>query len=251
MAQSGLCCGLYRGSIYLRDLGNPNGALLPVGNAEATITSETTEVNQPNYQSLGGNACSVSYVESVGIDMTLHCTSPENMAIAFSGSTIQAAAGTATDELHTVNAEGELIALDHAPNKDSIVVTKASTTYVVNEDYTVTNAGIIILEGTSMVLGDEIEVSYTYASNWVVEALNQGQKTFELVLDGENIGDDGSRAVVLKAWRVKIAPTDSFALIASEFASIAVSGEILKDDSKPTGSKFFRIEYGTTASGTY
>ena len=81
MAHSGLCCGLYRGSIYLRDLSNPNAALLPVGNAEATINQAMTEITTPNFQSLGGNACKVEYPESVTIDLVLHCTSPENLAM--------------------------------------------------------------------------------------------------------------------------------------------------------------------------
>ena len=72
------------------------------------------------------------------------------------------------------------------------------------------------------------------------------------MLDGANYGEDGTRAVVLKAWRVRLSPTDSFALISgSEFASIALSGEILRDDSRVSGSKFFNVEFATESESAY
>ena len=252
MAHSGLCCGLYRGTIYLRDLSNPNAALLPVGNAEATINQTMAEVTTPNFQSLGGNACKVEYPESVTIDMTLHCTSPENLAMAFLGEYGQLEGAAVVDEEHTVRAIGELIAFEHAPDKTApITVVNGATTYTVNTDYVVTNAGIKIIEGSTIPLGTVVEISYSYGDNWYVEAQTVAQKTFELVLDGANYGEDGQRAVVLKAWRVKMAPTESFILIGTEMASIALTGEILRDESKATGSKFFKVEFGAEVSGAY
>ena len=252
MAHSGLCCGLYRGSIYLRDLSNPSSALLPIGNAEATINQSMTEVTVPNFQSLGGNACKVEYPESVTLDLVLHCTSPENLAMAFLGEASQLEAGSVVEEEHTVRAVGELIAFVNAPDKTApITVKNGLTTYEVNKDYTITNAGIVIIDGTAIALNSTIEISYSYGENWVVEAQTVAQKTFELVLDGANYGEDGQRAVVLKAWRVKMAPTESFVIIGTEMASINLSGEILRDESKSTGSKFMKLEFGAQVAGAY
>lgn len=255
MPDSGLCCGLYRGTFYLKDLSNPSAALLPVGNAEATITQELTEITQANFQSLGGTACKVEYVNSVGLDLTLHCTKPENLAIAFMGEFAQKSAGTVVDEVHMVRSVDELIPFEHAPLKTSpITVTNAGgvTTYVLNTDYVVTNAGIKIIEGTNIAMNANIEISYSYGANWVVEAQTVSQKTFMVVLDGVNVGEDGERPAIFKAWRVKFAPTESFALISGEeFASLAISGEILRDESKVTGSKFFKAEFGAEAAGAY
>lgn len=253
MAHSGLCCGLYRGSFFIKDLSDPNAALLPVGNAEATIGQELTDISQPNYESLGGNACKVSFVNSVSLALTLHCTSPENLAIAFMGQASQKTGAAVTSEAHTVRAEGELIPFEHVPDKTVPVVVKSgATTFVLNTDYILTQAGIIILEGSAITPGTNITVDYTYGDNWVVEAQTVAQKTFMVVLNGVNVGEDGEKPVVLKAWRVKFAPTDSFALISGEeFASLALNGEILRDESKATGSKFFKAEFGTKASGSY
>lgn len=250
---SGICCGLYRGTFYAKDLSDPNAALLPLGNAEATITQEMAEITQENFESLGGNACKVTYPSSVGIDFTLHCTSPENLAIAFLGNAYQKDADSIVNEEHVVHAVHELIAFEHVPNKQQpIVVTDGgATTYQVERDYIITNAGIKIPETTTIPMGSTIEVSYSHGANWVIDAQTTAQKTFEIVLDGVNVGEDGGeRPVVLKAWRVKMSPTESFALIASEFASITVTGEILRDESKATGSKFMKVEFGDESSGS-
>src|SRR5690606_8409568 len=120
----------------------------------------------------------------------------------------------------TVNAIHELIPFEHVPMKSApIVVTSGLTTYQADVDYVLTNAGIQIIEGSTIALGSEIEVSYSYGENYFVDAQTVAQKTFLVVLDGMNVGEDGSKPVVLKAWRVKFSPTDSFALIAgTEFA---------------------------------
>lgn len=251
MAQKGLCCGLYRGTFYMRDLGNPNSALVPVGNAEAEITQSMTEITTPNFQSLGGNSCKVEYPESVGLNMTLHCTKPDNLALAFLGEAIRKESGVKTEN-YTVYDYDSLIAFESVPLKDTIVVTDGVTPYVVNKDYVVTNAGITIPEASTIPLNSEIEVTYSHGSNWTVEAQTVAQKTFEVVLDGVNVGEDGNRAVVLKAWRVKFAPTDNFSLISgSDFASIQISGEILRDESKQSGSKFFKIEFSGDVESPY
>lgn len=253
---SGLCCGLYRGSFFLKDLSNPNAALLPVGNAEATITQELTEISQPNFQSLGGSNCKVEYVESMGLDLTLHCTSPENLAIALMGTASQLNGDTVTGELHPVNGIHELIPFNFIPRRDQeLVVTDEGgiTTYVENTDYIRTKSGIQIIEGSTIpVDGSKISVDYTYGDNYKVDFQTVSQKEFLVVLDGVNVGDGTDRPVVMKAWKVKFAPTDSFALISgTEFASLSVSGEILRDESKVTGSQFGVLEFGEAVSGVY
>jgi len=246
---SEMCCGLYRGTFYLKDLSDEDAALLPVGNAEANITQEMTEITQPNYQSLGGSACKVTYPESVNLDLILHCNSPENLAIAFLGQASQLVGAAVEDELHPVNSIGELIPFLHAPDKSIPVVIESAdglTTYDEGDDYVVTNAGIIIATGSSIpVAGANIRASYTYGANWRLDAQTISQKEFLVVLDGVNVGEGEEIPVVLKAWKVKFSPAETFALISGEdFASLEISGEILRDDTVLTGSKFFTVEWG-------
>lgn len=250
---SDICCGLYRGSIYLRDISDPTAGLLPVGNAEATINQTMAETSVPNYESLGGTACKIAYTESMTISLVLHCTSPENLAMAFLGEAYQATSEVVTGEKHTVKSEGQLIAFNKVPDlKQPLDVKAGATTYVANRDYKVTGAGIIILEGTTIPMNTELEIDYTAGQNWVIQTQTKGQKTFELVLDGMNYGGGEPRAVVLKLWQVRLSPTDSFALIAgTDFASINMTGEVLRDGTKVSDSAFGKIEFAVSADGAY
>lgn len=250
---SGLCCGLFRGEFYIKDLSNQNSGLVSLGNAEATITQEMTTISQPNFTSLGGSNCQVDYVDSVSLDLTLHCVNPENLAIGFMGSSYQKTGATVASESHTVFVKDSLIAFENVPDKTlPITVESGADTFVEGTDYVVTNAGIKIPETSTIDEGTVLEISYTYGDNWKLDAQTVSQKEYMVVLDGVNVGEGGETAVVLKAWKVKFAPTDSFALISgTDFASLAVSGEILRDQSKVQGSKFMTVEWGKVASGAY
>lgn len=254
MAHSDICCGLYRGSLYLKERGVDNAALLPVGNAEFSINQEMTELEQPNYQSLGGSACSVSYMNSMTLAMILHCMSPENLALAFLGESSRLTGGVVDDEEHVVNSVDELVPFEHTPDKSqAIVVTNEAetVTYVAGEDYVVTSAGIKILDG-DIVIGSTIKVSYTYGKNYVLDAATISQKEFYVVFDGINVGEGGERSVVIKFFKVKFSPTDTMPVISGDaFSSINLNGEVLRDESRATGSKFFQIEWGQQASGGY
>lgn len=253
---SDICCGLYRGKLFIKDLSNANNPLLPVGNAEISITQELTEIEQPSYETLGGTNCKVSYPSSVNLASILHCITPENLAMAFLGTAAQKTGNEIIDEEHPVNGIHELIAFESIPDKNyPIVVTDETglTTYVQDEDYILTNGGIQIIDGTTIpVDGSTILVSYIHGANYVVDAQTVAQKEYLVVLDGVNVGESGQRPVVLKAWKVKFNPVENFAVISDEeFASLELNGEIIKDSSKSVGSQYFKVEWGVEANGVY
>lgn len=257
MAHSDICCGLYRGTFFLKDLSSADNPLLEVGNAEATISQTLTEIEQESFQTLGGTACKVAFPKSVNLALVLHCMSPENLALAFLGDSSQLAGGQAIKELHPVNSIGELIPFNFVADKDGPIIVSDGATipviYVAGTDYVVTNAGIQIITGSAIpVDGSDVAVTYYYGKNYIVSAQTVGQKEFLVVLDGVNVGESGQRPVVLKAWKVKFNPTDSFALISgSNFASLNLAGEILLDTTKTTGSKYFKVEWGAKVNGLY
>lgn len=253
---SKICCGLYRGKIYLKDLSNSANPLLPVGNAEFTLNQTLKEITQPNFQSLGGNNCKVSYPEKISLDMVLHCISPENLAMAFMGENSVLTGDDVIDEEHSVNDDNELIPFLHIPDKTKdIIVTNSvgGTTYEVGTDYVLTNVGIQIVEGSNILTdGSLIKVSYTYGNNYRVDSQTVGQKDYLFVFDGANVGESGSRQIYLKAYKVKFDPTDTFAMLSGEeFGSLNLSGEILRDESQTVGSKFFFVEWGEESVGSY
>lgn len=249
MAHAELCCGFYRGSIYLKEYGNATAGLLPVGNAEFSISQSTKEITQPNFQSLGGSACKIAFSDTLNLDLKLHCTSPENLAMAFLGTVTEATHAIVTDELHHVSVGGELIPLNFVPDKTQpITVTYGTTptTATLGTHYVVTNAGILVIDApANPLIGVNIKVTYTHGKNYVIDMQTVTPKTFYFVLDGFQVGDSSEVPVVLKVWKVKFSPAESFAFIAGEdFASIDLKGEILRDESVLVGSKFAKLEFG-------
>lgn len=255
MSEKGLCCGFYRGSIFLRDLSNPRGAPLPIGNAEITLNQSMSTISTPNYESMGGNACELTQVDTIGVSLIVHCTKPTNMAKAFLGSAVEKKQDSVTDEEHTVYQEGQLIALDNVPLPETIVVKDSLGTFTEGEDYIVTSAGIIISEGSSITPDTVLKISYEYGKNWRVDAQTASQKNFEIVISGNNYGEAGNIPFVFKGHKLKLSPSDTFQLIGGQdFSSINLNGSLLPDDSKATKaelSKFFYIEFGMPKEEIY
>jgi len=253
-----LCCTLLRGTVYLREAvnsGTNTNPLLPVGNVtEFSISHEVTEVTQANYQSLGGTACKVSYVESADLNMTIGCLKARNWALATqgNGSYDNVAIDTVTDEAHTVNAQGELIEFANVPDQSiAVEVTDSAgtTTYDEGDDYIRVPAGIEIVVGGAITAATDILVDYGYGANTLIGALTTGQKEFEVVFSGVNEGETGQRPTKFKAYRVKFNPTEEISLLGDEFATLTVTGELLRDSSKMDAGagQFYFLEFGKVA----
>jgi len=247
-----LCCGYFRGQFYLKKEGTANPAL-PVGNASAfAINHELTEVEQEDFTSLGGTACSISYINSATISMTLNCLKARNLALAFQGTGAfgNISAGTITDYLYTTVALDELIPLAFIPDRVGVTVVEGATTFVENTDYIVSSAGIILISGGAITIGTDLEITYDYGISTIIQALTTGQQIFEIFFDGINVGEGGDQQVALRVFKVKFDPTSTFNLITTgEFGSVELTGTILKDNSKIGAgvSKYYNIEFGPVA----
>lgn len=233
-----ICCGYFRGDFYMKKVGDQNATFLPMGNVSAfAVNHDVTNVTQEDFRSLGGSSCAIDYINNATVTMTLNCLKKENLAIAFQGIASALAQTSVVDEEHEVEALGVLIPLAFIPQKSTVVVTDGATptpeTFVAGEDYIVTSAGIIPLVGGDITTADTLYVSYTYGAGNKVEAMTTGQQSFEIIFDGVNYGEDGQQEVVMRLFKVKFGPTATFNLLTSgEFATIEITGTILKDTSK-------------------
>lgn len=244
-----ICCGYFRGKFYMRKYGDSEAVFKEMGNASAfAINHDVTEITQEDFQGLGGNSCAISYINSATLNMTLNCLKKENLALAFQGTVKELTENTATEE-HDVEELGALIPLEFIPKKTTVVVTDGATptpeTFIEGEDYIVTSAGIIPLADGDITTSDTLDITYTYGVGNVVEGITTGQQVYEILFDGINYGEDGEQEVVLRVWRVKFGPTATFNLLtAGEFASLEVTGQILKDDTKVGAgvSKYYNFE---------
>lgn len=240
---------LGKGPIYA---GEKGAALLPVGNCSAlNFAVSENKISQPDYTSAGGGAANeVSRIDEVTGSLTLLDLSPKNLALAYRGATSIVAGGVSvTDERHIAYV-GALLPLDDLPDitdpGTSITVTKdpdgTPAVMVLNTDYEVTRAGIVVLEGGALADSDEVGIDYDKADSVVMQALVESGKEFYLVFDGLNEAQSG-KAVAITAHRIKFSPTQGTSLIGDEFAELPLEFSVLSDPSvSGTGiSKFFKV----------
>jgi len=252
------CCSLFRGTGSIRKTStaatNPN-PFLEIGNiTEWNVTHEITEIEQANYQSLGGVACKLEFIDSARVELTIGCLKARNIALALQGTGEfeNIVAGAVVDEVHTVVEAGQVIPLTRVPSPGAAMTVTdvgGATTFVEGTDYERRASGICIIEGGSIPDASDIEVSYSHGANTIVEALVSANGQYELMFDGYDYGENGqSVPVKILFHKVKLAPTENLQLIGDEFMTITIAGEILRDDSKTgTASKFYNIEKGALA----
>lgn len=119
----------------------------------------------------------------------------------------------------------------------------AGTTYVAGTDYEVVNLGIVILPTGNISASDDLLVNYTSKAVGKVEAIVGAQDEYEIVLAGINEAQADAPFTV-ECYRVKLSLPTSVALIADEFASLPIEGELLADSTitSSTESKFYRLQ---------
>ncbi len=237
---------LGKGKIYLRS--TSGGGAMPIGNCSAlTLAVETNSISQPDFTQPGGGVSNeIQRVASVSLAMTMLEFKPANLEIALRGTVAAVAAGAVSDERHTAYVNG-LVALDDvADSGQSITVVidpdNAATATTVDVDYTVTSAGIVILENGAISDSDEIGVSYTKDVANVVEAMTGSGDEYELVFDGLNEAET-DKAVVIRVHRVKWSPTTGLGFIGEDFGELPLEGSVLVDSTKIGAgvSRYFKV----------
>ena len=231
------------GKVYMREYGASAG-LVEIGNCTAlefAVQEETKELR--DYTSTGGGVLNeVRRITGVEIRLTMAEYSPDNLARALYGTTASEVAGTVTDESVTAY-KGGLVRLQY-PNPASVVVTDAAgtTTYTEGSDYEVRPGGIYILEGGAITDGEALLVDYSYGALDVIQALAASAGEWELVFEGLNEARSG-KPVIVDVWRCRFGAAANLSLIGDDFATLELTGKVLKDASKTSGlSQFFRVQ---------
>ena len=222
------------GIIYVngRDVGN-------VSAASFAIEQETK--TQKNYRGGGGNNAAVSIVSAVKLSLDLTSFNNENLALALRG-TIETVAGAAvTDEAITARLGGFTPTLKMIDTTIAPVVTGSggTPTYIVDSDYTITAAGIKVIDGGAITDGLALLIDYTSKASDVLQALVESGADVEVVLDG--INDATGKASIVRVYRWKPTPSAGLDLISDDFSSFKIEGEVLADSTITAAgkSKFF------------
>lgn len=215
-----------------RDCGNVSGVKL-------AIEQETKSL--PNYRGGGGYSDEVTLIKSVKLSATFYDFNNENLALAMRGKIDVLTATPVADEeiiavLDGLAQTAKMIDTTIAP----VVKNEAgTTTYVLDEDYVVSAAGIRALSTGAISAGQALTIGYTSQAGNALQALTESGKTVSVVVDG--INDSTGKPWMLKFYKWKPTPTSGLDLIGTDYGSFDIEGAVLADSSiVATGkSKFF------------
>lgn len=222
--------------------GVPQG-LVQLGNVpNLSIDIETTEFSHRESES--GNRLEdiiITQQKSGNFTFAMENVEPANLALALWGTKAVIAGSTVTTEIQKAFISKKII-LDF-PDVSSVVVTgpAGTPTYTVTTDYIVdAKNGTIIPTLAGSISEDELlEVDYTYAGMDEVMAFTLVSAP-ERHLRFEGLNTVDSSYVIVDIWKARIAPLTGYELINDEIAAPEVTGNILADATKLTGSQFFR-----------
>lgn len=225
------------GIVYVngRDVGNCSGV---------NFSFDVDSSNIPNYRGGGGNMATRERLSNVNVSMTMYEFSDENLALALRGATTAITAAAVTAEAVTAVGGGLATTEFMIDTAESVTVNGSGGTpsYALNDDFTVTPAGIIAVEGGGISDGADLEVDYTKKAGSVLEALINSGAEVSVVADIKNEADNDNPYVV-KIHRFKPSPASSLPLIGDDFGEFELTGEALFDSSVvgSSKSKYFTV----------
>ena len=239
------CCYIGKGIVTARiygvttlhqDLGNVSKVELKPQSEEKTVK---------NYRTAGGgDACAISRITSVDVDLALNCLSAANIARALLGSS----ADVALDASEIVTVENvDTVGggfIPAAPGFTVASVTNGAGTPVawdLGTDYTVGTNGIYIVpDGDAD--GGKVVLTYAKPATSVIQLLTAAAAEYSIIIDGLNEMESGD-PVLIELYRMKFAPASSFQLIGDDPAALEITGKLLADTTKTGGgiSQYARI----------
>ena len=182
------------------------------------------------------------------ISMTMESLNRENLALALYGTSSLVAGGTAVDEqvktyhdlwvsLANIKVSSVLIGDDDGDTP--------TTTYVLDTDYELNleTGSLRVLSTGAIADGATIFTGYTYAAQEKVEAITTSSAPERWArFEGLNTADT-DKPVVIDIYRLAINPLSELSLVNEEIAGMEVEADVLQDNNRLTGSKFFTMRH--------
>ena len=223
-----------------------------VGNCTELSISPKTTTDDRKDSMTGARALIKKMTIEVGTDIAFKLDSVldnENLAMALRASYVKKAAGTVTDEAATAY-KGTILPLANIALVDDVTLvvksTDGLTTYAKGTDYTVHDHSLFIVDAGAIGTADTgtgvpLKVSYHYGAQVKFEPLTEAAQEYALRFEGLNTAED-NKAVIINVFKVGTDITKQFGLITEKATPLDISGAVLLDSTKTTGSKFFNIQ---------
>lgn len=233
--------------------GEPQG-FIPVGNVtDVTLNTEITK--DEHKESMSGQRAvdKVLGTETkVNFSATFESINQENLAYALRGATVDVPAGSQSATAYTARL-GKIVPLGHISVSSVVVQDQADTiTYVEGDNYRLdTKTGSIYLmtaaeqtaagAANSITDLDELHIAYSYADQKKLDALTAPSQVRWVRFEGLNTADD-LNPVVIDIFKMESDLLAQLSLISDDIQSMEITGSVLSDDTRVTGSKHFTVQ---------
>jgi hypothetical protein len=222
-----------------RDTAGAPAGLIFIGDlGEATLTANIERAELRENVS-GINALASSFQRSVQyeLSMTMRSIKRAHLARALQASVVDKPALTVSNERHKAYRD-KFIALKH--NKISAVTvtnTAGTTTYVANTDYKVwADQGLIEILTGAITEGQEVDVDYSYAAQYHVQAAPSNLELYMLFAGKNSANNDKqTRCEIYKA----VLNPGVLSLISDEHAEMQITGQVLLDTLRAQGDQYY------------
>lgn len=235
--------------------GEPDG-FLPVGNVSALSVAVATTTLEHKESTSGARGIDLRLTQEVNstINMTLESIDQDNLSLGLYGDSTDVMEGTSESKTFPKVKLGYIYSLDKLKVSSVVLNSDPSGTataleegknYRLNEEagsiYFMTTDEQTAASPTDMLVDEaEVEATFDHSAQKVLNALTQGRPERWLRFEGLNTAD-GNKPVVVDVFRFGADPLQELALINEELANIQVEGAALADQTRTTGSKYFKV----------
>lgn len=237
------------GSMLIREY----GAAAPfesVGNcSELSFTPQENALSLVDNTQPGGNLRNeVRRLTNVEMSYRFHDFSPANFSRGLRGDVTDVASGTATSESVVAYKGGYTPLAKIASAITTLEPVGGGTAYTEGTDYELRD-GQLYIPSTSSITAPvagaaNIDVTYDYGAQKVLEALVDSAKDYEVMFIGLNEARSGKR-VRVRAWKVSGGVLQEMALLGEDYGGGTVTGSLQSDSTKTgTGiSQYLKVEF--------
>lgn len=104
------------------------------------------------------------------------------------------------------------------------------------------SAGKTLTLGTPLSIfeGQALTVDYTFAGQFLIDALTEAPQDFYVRFEGLNTAEN-NQPVIIEVFRFSSDPLKELDLISDAVQQFTLDGSVLADSLQPTGSKYFRV----------
>lgn len=231
------------GKLWIKKRGSTD-PFREVGNCSAiSLGIETEETSLLNYRGGGGEINKRERISAVSLTVTAHDFSAENLALATRGDVSAAASQAVSAEVQPGQDSGLIRTTNLIDTAQTVSVTGPAGTpaYAEGTDFSISAAGIEVIDTGSIASGANIEITYQSLATDIVDALMNSGDEYEAVAD--LINEAQSSRYVVDIWRAKAAPADELALIGDDYGAQTLPFSLLLDTTKEAAgdSGYFKV----------